>query len=251
MAQDNHHEPEKGRRRSQEEDHTHDNSHQQQRHNHSSLPSASTASTSDSPEFEAIKPVPSKSRRSSAETQRIDNEELFQTLGHVATTDLETDAERRAREPLAYTRTGASLSTVASRPAEYEVTFDENDPENPRCWALWYRCWCVFVASFGTWGTTLYSSSYTASTPGLVEEFGASTTVVTLGLTTYLLGLAAGTLVFAPMSELYGRRMVYIVCLACWAILIIPAGVAKSLTTIIVVRFFECVAYRPMHINSH
>ncbi len=242
MAQDNHGEPGNG---SHSHGHHHQNDDHDNLHQHNSLPSASTASTSDTPDFEAIKPVPSKSRRSSAETQRIDNEELYQTLGHVATTDLETDAERQAREPISYTRTGASLSTVASRPAEYEVTFDENDPENPRCWPLWYRCWCVFVASFGTWGTTLYSSSYTASTPGLVEEFGASTTTVTLGLTTYLLGLAAGTLVFAPMSELYGRRMVYIVGLTCWAILIIPAGVAKSLTTIIIVRFFECVVPPP------
>jgi hypothetical protein len=243
MVQDNS-DPEKGYSHDHNDNHHHHGHEHEHEHEHElhQRPSSSSAeSASESPRFEAIKPPTTKSRRSSAETQRIDNEELYQTLGHVTTTDLETEAERRAREPLAYTRTGASLTSVASRPAEFEVTFDENDPENPKCWSLSYRCWCVFVASFGTWATTLYSSSYTASTPGLVEEFGTSTTLVTMGLTTYLLGLAAGTLVFAPMSELYGRRMVYIVGLTCWAILIIPAGVAKSLTTIIVVRFFECV----------
>jgi len=239
MVQDNS-DPGKGDSRGNDDEHHQDQRDYEHEHEHRQPPSSSSAeSTSESPKFEAIKPPTTKSRRSSAETQRIDNEELYQTLGHVTTTDLETESERRAREPLSYTRTGASLTSVASRPSEFEVTFDENDPENPKCWSLSYRCWCVFVASFGTWATTLYSSSYTASTPGLVEEFGASTTLVTMGLTTYLLGLAAGTLVFAPMSELYGRRVVYIVCLTCWAILIIPAGVAKSLTTIIVVRFFE------------
>jgi MFS family permease len=102
----------------------------------------------------------------------------------------------------------------------------------------------MFVVSFCTWLIVLYSTSYTASTPGLMEDFNASKTVVTLGLTTYLLGLAAGSLVFAPMSELYGRRIVYIGCLAIWALLIIPCGLAKSLTAIIVVRFFGYVFIR-------
>jgi MFS family permease len=73
---------------------------------------------------------------------------------------------------------------------------------------------------------------------GLAEEFGASTTVTTLGLTTYLLGLAAGSLIVAPLSELYGRQKVYIVCLTVWALLILPCALATSLTEIIVVRFF-------------
>lgn len=206
-------------------------------------PEYSSASETSSPIFTAIKHPKSHtslhSRRSSAETERLDNEHLYETLERAVTGDLETEEERNAREPIAYTRSGASASSAASRPPEYEVLFDEGDPENPKNWPLWYRGWCVFVASIGTWGTTLYSSSYTASTPGLIKDFDSTTTIVTLGLTTYLLGLAVGTLIVAPLSELYGRRKVYLVCVACWALLIIPSGMAKSLTTIIVVRFFE------------
>lgn len=160
----------------------------------------------------------------------------------IASPDVETEAERAAREPATYTRSRdtsvGSGGTTASRPPEFEVCFQENDPENPMDWPLWYRCWCIFCVSFATWTATLYSTSYTSSTPGLINDFDSSTTIVTLGMTTYLLGLAAGTLVFAPLSELYGRRPLYIVCLALWAVLIVPCGLAQSLTTIIVVRFF-------------
>lgn len=212
-----------------------------------SPPSSSSPSDTDgsSPKFEAIKHTTaaggarSVRSRASVETERIDNDDLYETLEHAVTVDLETEEERAAREPITYTRSGASASSVASRAPEFEVIFDDGDPENPKNWPLWYRGWTVFVASIGTWGTTLYSSSYTASTPGLAAEFGASTTIVTLGLTTYLLGLAVGTLIVAPLSELYGRRNVYLVCIAGWALLIIPSGVAHSLTSIIVVRFFE------------
>jgi MFS family permease len=42
----------------------------------------------------------------------------------------------------------------------------------------------------------------------------------------------------APLSELYGRKPLYIVCLFFFAVLIIPTGVANSLEEIIIVRFF-------------
>lgn len=65
-----------------------------------------------------------------------------------------------------------------------------------------------------------------------------STSVATLGLITYLLGLAIGSVIVAPLSELYGRRVVYIVCMVVFVLLIMPCGFAKSLAVILVVRFF-------------
>lgn len=73
--------------------------------------------------------------------------------------------------------------------------------------------------------------------PGLMKEFGTSQTVTTLGVTTYLLGIAVGSLALAPMSEIYGRQRVYLLCFSVWAILIIPCAIGPSLTTVIVVRF--------------
>ncbi|KAG6122529.1 hypothetical protein E4U14_006560 [Claviceps sp. LM454 group G7] len=164
-------------------------------------------------------------------------EPIRTVASHCLTSNVETDAERMAREPVAYIRTDTSIGSIASRQPEFEVDFSDNDPENPLNWALWYRCWVIFCVSFATWAATLYSTSYTSSMSGLMAEFGASKTLVTLGMTTYLLGLAAGSLVVAPLSELYGRQKVYMVCLLLWAVLIVPCGLAKSLTTIIVVRF--------------
>ncbi len=51
-------------------------------------------------------------------------------------------------------------------------------------------------------------------------------------------GLALGSMVLAPMSEMYGRRPVYIVGMALTTILIIPCGIGNSLQELIIVRFF-------------
>ena len=71
----------------------------------------------------------------------------------------------------------------------------------------------------------------------MAEEFGQSGTIVTLGLTFYLFGLAIGSMFMAPLSEVYGRKPVCVVCLAVFTLLIIPCALAKSVTALIVVRF--------------
>ncbi len=103
---------------------------------------------------------------------------------------------------------------------------------------LWYRIYTVFTVSYATWAVVLYSTSYTATIPGIMDEFGVtSRSVATLGLTTYLLGLAAGSVVVAPLSEIWGRRWVYLVCMGCFVVLIAPAGVVGSLAGLVVLRF--------------
>lgn len=85
--------------------------------------------------------------------------------------------------------------------------------------------------------SVLYSTSYTSGIALIAEEFGQNKTIVTLGLTFYLFGLAIGSMFMAPLSEVYGRKPICVICLAIFTVLIIPCALAKSLTTLIVVRF--------------
>lgn len=125
----------------------------------------------------------------------------------------------------------------AQRLPEFEVIFRTNDPEDPKNWPTWYRLWAISTVSFSAWVVVLFSTSYTGAVPGLMEEFEVSKTYATMGLTTYLLGIAVGSLVVAPMSELYGRRIVYLCCLVLWAAFIVPCGLAGCLNTVLGVRF--------------
>lgn len=160
------------------------------------------------------------------------------------------EAQQDMDMAIARVRTGATATTANSawsRPPDFEVRFDDEadadagagGPRHPMDWTMRYRMWVIFSVSYSSWVVILYSTSYTATLPGLMVEFDEpSETIVTLGVTTYLLGLAAGSLVVAPMSELFGRRPVYLICLAVSALMIIPCALATSLAEIIVVRFF-------------
>jgi multidrug resistance protein len=151
---------------------------------------------------------------------------------------------------LTITRTTTAGTTITLDPG-FEVDFDADDPEDPRNWPMWYKSFVIFAISYGTLMVVLYSTSYTAAIGAMMDEFNiASEAIITLGVTTYLFGLAVGSLLLAPISETYGRKPVYAVAMFFFVILVIPCALAKDMTTIIVCRFFGAVAGSAMIANA-
>ncbi|KAF2234076.1 MFS multidrug transporter [Viridothelium virens] len=172
---------------------------------------------------------------------------------------IEYEKENNLTSKTSYNK-GAPLDKVRSRvsigPAEgqdpaFEVDWDgPDDPENPLNWSLGYKSMVVAMMSYCTLVTVLYSTSYTSGIPGVMESFGISETVALMGLTTFLLGLAAGSLIAAPMSEMVGRRPVYLASLALHVIFILPAALADRFEGILVPRFFGAVAAAALVSNA-
>ncbi|KAH7370005.1 major facilitator superfamily domain-containing protein [Rhexocercosporidium sp. MPI-PUGE-AT-0058] len=194
---------------------------------------------------------PTHTAHSNSSHDSINSNPLAALERALTATDLATEAERAARPALTYTRTGASLATTGSRLPSFEVDFAEGDKDNPLNWPLWYRSVVIGAVSYSTWTVVLYSTSYTSSMPGMMEEFHVtSEPVATLGVTTYLLGLAVGSLILAPLSEMYGRRIVYAGSLAVFCLMVLPCALATSLSEVLVVRFFGAVAGSALIANA-
>ena len=131
----------------------------------------------------------------------------------------------------------ANLLTV-QKPPEFEIYWEAQDPENPRLWPLWYKGLTVAAMSLGATVVSLSSTLYTSGIPGLQEDFHVSKLVALLGVTTYLLGMGIGSIIFAPLSELMGRRLVYIVSMTIFLLLLLPSALARNIESILVSRFF-------------
>ncbi|PYH34005.1 MFS transporter [Aspergillus neoniger CBS 115656] len=123
-------------------------------------------------------------------------------------------------------------------PPEYEVYWQDDDPENPRLWPLWYKAIVVAAMSLGATVVSLSSTLYTSGIPGLEQTFGISKLRALLGVTTYLLGMGAGSVLFAPLSELVGRRPVYLLSMTVFLLLLLPSALAQNIETILASRFF-------------
>ncbi|KAL3437953.1 major facilitator superfamily domain-containing protein [Aspergillus tetrazonus] len=146
-------------------------------------------------------------------------------------------ARSRLSEP-ELARRLTSIGTTGTMDPNYEVDFEDgNDQANPKNWSLKYKGMAIAMLSYNTLLIVLHSTSYTSGISQIADEFGSSTTIVTLGLTFYLIGLAIGSMFMAPLSEVYGRKPVSIACLGVFTVLIIPCALAKSIVALIIVRF--------------
>ncbi|KAL4880064.1 major facilitator superfamily domain-containing protein [Aspergillus karnatakaensis] len=134
-------------------------------------------------------------------------------------------------------RNVTSIATNGTTDPNYEIDFEDGDGLNPKDWSSKYKAMAIAMLSYNTLVIVLHSTSYTSAISVMAEEFDSPNTIVTLGLTFYLIGLAIGSMFFAPLSEVYGRKPVSVTCLAIFTLLIIPCALAKSIEALIIVRF--------------
>jgi len=88
---------------------------------------------------------------------------------------------------------------------EIFITFGPNDRDNPRNWSKAQKWYITCFASSLNVLTCLCAGGYSSGVGQLVEEFGVSDEVGTVGLSMYILGFAIGyvdcdTVVFAGCS---------------------------------------------------
>lgn len=85
--------------------------------------------------------------------------------------------------------------------------------------------------------STFASSVYTPSVVEVSKHFHVSVEAATLPLTLYVLGLGFGPIISAPLSETFGRKIVYQTLLPISLLFTLGAGCAHNIGTLLVCRF--------------
>ncbi|EGX44778.1 hypothetical protein AOL_s00188g116 [Orbilia oligospora ATCC 24927] len=122
---------------------------------------------------------------------------------------------------------------------KYIVEFEGfDDPMHPQNWTTKKKfglsALLASTCAFCVWGSSIFSPAI----PAVAREFGVSNEVGTLGVSLYVLGFATGPLIWAPLSELYGRRLPLLIGNLGFAIFQLGVAGGKDLQTIIICRFF-------------
>ncbi|KAH0598607.1 hypothetical protein MHUMG1_03910 [Metarhizium humberi] len=140
--------------------------------------------------------------------------------------------------------------TVPSRTGEIPldqahklVAFTPDDPGNPKNWSKAFKWYCTMVVALTCFVVALASSVVTANIPGVAEEFGTSEEVALLSISLFVVGFGVGPMVFAPLSEIYGRRIIYGSTLLIAVVFVIPCAVAKNMATLLVCRAIDGIAF--------
>ncbi|KAF2270016.1 MFS general substrate transporter [Lojkania enalia] len=151
-------------------------------------------------------------------------------------------------------RRETALSRIRSRPnvppfthplayqpttADVLVDFDSpDDPYRPINWPTKKKVVTTALYGFCTMSATWASSAYSAGTDQIAAHFQVGTQVAVLGTTLFLFGFGVGPLLWAPLSEVYGRRLAVLCPLFVAICFSFGSAVAKDLQTLMLTRFF-------------
>ncbi|KAJ3556051.1 hypothetical protein NM688_g2239 [Phlebia brevispora] len=112
----------------------------------------------------------------------------------------------------------------------YVVDWDPGDPENPYNWSKRLQM------AIGTFTVSFCSSSYTGGLASIMKELHMSHEVAILGVSLFVLGFGLGPLVFAPLGELYGRRIVFLTTYAIFTLFHLGGALGHNTATLLSTR---------------
>jgi DHA1 family multidrug resistance protein-like MFS transporter len=125
-------------------------------------------------------------------------------------------------------------------PEEYIVEFnDANDPLHPQNWSLGRKICISATLAYTTFVSSFTSAIYSSAVGEISVNFDISTEVAVLGVTLYVLGFASGPTVWAPASELIGRRWPICIGMFGYSIFAVASATSKDVQTLMLTRFFS------------
>lgn len=121
------------------------------------------------------------------------------------------------------------------------LTFRSDSPLKPGNWAYKKKMLHTMMYGMITFSAQFNSTSLSASrfTELLKEEFGVSREIAMLSSSFYLLGIAFGPMVFAPISEVYGRKIGVLIPFMLSSVFSFAVATSYNVPAIIVYRFLS------------
>lgn len=183
--------------------------------------------SSDSDNEHKVMPLPNIARTSNDFLVMSENE-----LNRIATSNTENalSLERSV------TRSRTHGQYIDPKDLDWDGPDDKANPFNwpkKKKWAITATtaivCLCI----------SLGSSLYVEGVEELEVKFHISRTLGLSGLTFYLIGLAFGPVIAAPLSEMIGRRWIYITTFPISMLFTMGVGLSQNIRSILVLRFFS------------
>ncbi|KAF1817125.1 major facilitator superfamily [Eremomyces bilateralis CBS 781.70] len=159
---------------------------------------------------------------------------------HTETVGASIRARTRSRaKPMPPMGNGKPYPPPLPEREDYVVEFDgEDDPLHAQNWSMRKKLLTAGILGYTTFVAAFASSIFSAATPVISQKFEVGQTVAVLGVSLYVLGFATGPILWAPFSELYGRRMPLVIACFGFTVFQFAVAVGKDLQTVLICRFW-------------
>jgi MFS family permease len=102
------------------------------------------------------------------------------------------------------------------------------------------KLFVVFTSILAVMNSTISSGLASNSSPYFAREFGiTSHELLVLPTSVFLIGYTVGPVVYGPMSEQYGRKMIMIYAFFFYTIFTMACALAPNFASLVVFRFLE------------
>lgn len=120
----------------------------------------------------------------------------------------------------------------------YIVTWIDQDPRNPMMYSTAKKWGLTMMVAVATLAVAFVSSAFSGGSNEVLQEFHCTQEVLTLGTSLFVLGFAVGPMIWAPLSELYGRQGIFSATYGMLTLFTAVSAASQNIQTIIVLRFF-------------
>ncbi|QRW16511.1 major facilitator superfamily transporter [Rhizoctonia solani] len=187
-----------------------------------------------SPRFDPDEATPIPSKAPSLSGLEKDNQRASESTqsGSVGLPRSETirSAATAVNEKAQYTGSGTPEDP-------YIVDWAPGDPQNPFNWSPAKRWRITAILALTTLCIAFASSSYSGGLQFMMAELHMSQYVGILGISLYVVGFGLGPLVWGPLSEMYGRRLIFMISFLPFVLLHLGGALAHNIPTLLVTRF--------------
>ncbi|ROW02390.1 hypothetical protein VMCG_06098 [Cytospora schulzeri] len=132
----------------------------------------------------------------------------------------------------------AHYEGAGTEESPYVVVWLDDDPVNPMNYSSLKKWFITALVAIATLAVAFVSSAYSGGEIYIIYEFGVKQIIATLGISLFVLGFAIGPLIWAPLSELYGRQYLFFITYALLTAFNAGAAGSKNIQTLIILRFF-------------
>lgn len=136
------------------------------------------------------------------------------------------------------TSAGATNLQPEKQSDRIRVDWDKDDPENPQTWKFAYKCFITFQLGMLALAPSFGSSVISPAGPTIARYLGVGHEVTVLNVSLYVLGFAVGPILWAPISEVWGRKISMLPPLFCLGLFSVGASVSKNAESLFICRFF-------------
>lgn len=162
----------------------------------------------------------------------------------------EGDLEKQKPRGLVSVRPTSSMSdyytdSEPSRPnsgiiiASPELLAAEEAAADPFNWSGLKKAWHATLPSFMSLVVTLISSAYVPGTFLMEMDLHTTFEPVIGGFSAYIFGLGIGAIFWGPVSEVYGRKIVYLTSLPLCGLFIMTTGFSQNTAGVIISRLLS------------